>query len=151
MSTLAPLSTHLEYVQNLFNLPHAQVDWLELGSLRVPKLTAELWTARQRQASSLHEISYRACFKPQLPRFFIERLSRPGDPVYDPFAGRGTTAIEAALMGREVTQNDVNPLSRILSEPRLCPPDMAYGAQGRGDVIPPNSTLLFDIELLGVK
>ena len=27
------------------------------------------WTARQRQASRLHEISYRACFKPQLPRF----------------------------------------------------------------------------------
>src|SRR5262245_54935688 len=47
----------------------------------------EFWTARQRQASSLHEISYRACFKPQLPRFFIERLTQPGDAVYDPFMG----------------------------------------------------------------
>src|SRR5687768_15066936 len=55
----------------------------------------EFWTARQRQAHSLHEVSYRACFKPQLPRFFIERLTSPGDTVYDPFMGRGTTLIEA--------------------------------------------------------
>jgi hypothetical protein len=33
--------------------------------------------------------------------------------------GRGTTLIEAALMNRQVIGNDVNPLSRILTEPRL--------------------------------
>ena len=47
----------------------------------VPTCINEFWTARQRQASSLHEISYRACFKPQLPRFFIERLTQPGEVV----------------------------------------------------------------------
>src|SRR5262245_33588917 len=50
-----------------------------------PTFVNEFWTARQRQASSLHEVSYRACFKPQLPRFVIERLTQPGDVVYDPF------------------------------------------------------------------
>ena len=82
----------------------------------------EFWTSRQRAAHSLHEVSYRACFKPQLPRFFIERLTKPGDVVYDPFMGRGTTILEAALLGRTAFGNDVNPLSRILVEPRLRPP-----------------------------
>lgn len=88
----------------------------------VPCYVNEFWTARQRQANALHEISYRACFKPQLPRFFIERLTHPGDVVYDPFMGRGTTAIEAALLERIPFANDVNPLSLIMTRPRLCPP-----------------------------
>lgn len=88
----------------------------------VPTFVNQFWTARQRQAHSLHEVSYRACFKPQLPRFFIERLTRPGDRVYDPFMGRGTTLIEAALMGRIPWGNDINPLSLTLTRPRLRPP-----------------------------
>jgi hypothetical protein len=88
----------------------------------VPTFVNEFWTARQRQASSLHEVSYRACFKPQLPRFFIERLTHPGDVVYDPFMGRGTTLIEAALLGRVPLGCDVNPLSLVLAGPRLRPP-----------------------------
>lgn len=82
----------------------------------------EYWTRRQRQAHSLHEISYRACFKPQLPRFFIERLTQPGDAIYDPFMGRGTTPMEAFLLGRRPLGNDINPLSRLLLQPRLNPP-----------------------------
>ena len=91
-------------------------------TLRVDTFTNEFWTSRQRAGSSLHEISYRACFKPQLVDFFIERLTRPGDLVYDPFMGRGTTVIEAALLGRAVAGCDVNPLSRVLVKPRLAPP-----------------------------
>jgi hypothetical protein len=92
------------------------------ATLRVPTFTNEFWTAKQRAAHSLHEVSYRACFKPQLPRFFIERLTTPGDVVYDPFMGRGTTPVEAALLGRVPFGCDVNPLSRVLTEPRLDPP-----------------------------
>lgn len=82
----------------------------------------EFWTARQRQAHRLHEVSYRACFKPQLPAFFIERLTEPGDVVYDPFMGRGTTPVEAALRGRIPYGNDTNPLSLAFVEPRINPP-----------------------------
>lgn len=84
----------------------------------------EFWTARQRQANRLHEISYRACFKPQLPEFFISRLTTPGDVVYDPFMGRGTTPVQAALMGRRAIGNDINPLSAMLTRPRLAPPGL---------------------------
>ncbi|MXY23850.1 MAG: site-specific DNA-methyltransferase [Acidobacteria bacterium] len=90
----------------------------------VPVIANEFWTSRQRAAHSLHEISYRACFKPQLPRFFITRLTNPDDVVFDPFMGRGTTLLEAALHGRQPLGNDVNPLSRLLLEPRLDPPSI---------------------------
>lgn len=95
----------------------------------------EFWTARQRQCSSLHEVSYRACFKPQLPRFFIERLTQPGEVVYDPFMGRGTTLIEAALSGRVPMGNDINPLSKALTGPRLNPPTLQEVAR-RLETIP---------------
>src|SRR5688572_25348186 len=91
----------------------------------VPVYEQEFWTSRQRQASPIHEISYRACFKPQLPAYFIDRLTRDGDVVYDPFSGRGTTAVEAALRGRNVIVNDINPLSVILTYPRLELPNVA--------------------------
>jgi SAM-dependent methyltransferase len=96
-----------------------QVTSLGDGADAVTIFVNEFWTSKQRAASSLHEISYRACFKPQLPRFFIERLTVTQDTVYDPFLGRGTTVVEAALLGRRVAGCDINPLSSILTSPRL--------------------------------
>ncbi len=92
--------------------------------LTVPTYVNEFWTSKQRAANSLHEVSYRACFKPQLPRFFVERLPEVGDIVYDPFMGRGTTLIEAALHGRVPAGCDVNPVSSLLTGPRLAPPSL---------------------------
>jgi len=115
----------------------------------VPGFVNEFWTAKQRAANSLHEVSYRACFKPQLPRFFIERLSQPGDVVYDPFMGRGTTPIEAALLGRVPYGCDVNPLSVVLTKPRLTPPDLdqitwrLHQIDFRADADTPEDLLVF--------
>jgi hypothetical protein len=101
----------------------------EADGAGVPFLFNEFWTSRQRQAHRIHEVSYRACFKPQLPEFFIGRLTRPGESVYDPFMGRGTTPIQAALMGRKAIGVDVNPLSRHLTFPRLNPPALSAVAR----------------------
>ncbi|MCA3594189.1 MAG: site-specific DNA-methyltransferase [Methylobacterium sp.] len=95
----------------------------------IPYFVNEFWTAGQRQSHSIHEISYRACFKAQLPAFFISRLTRPDDRVYDPFMGRGTTLVEAALLGRRVAGNDINPLSKLLVRPRLKPLSLSAVAQ----------------------
>lgn len=90
----------------------------------IPYFINEFWTAGQRQSHSLHEVSYRACFKAELPEFFIERLTRPNDAVFDPFMGRGTTPVQASLMHRRPYGSDVNPLSVLLARPRLCPVPM---------------------------
>lgn len=88
----------------------------------IPYFVNEFWTSGQRKGHSVHEISYRACFKSQLPEFFIRRLTNVGDCVLDPFMGRGTTPVEAHLLGRAPAGNDINPLSVLLTRPRLNTP-----------------------------
>ncbi|MCX7869258.1 MAG: DNA methyltransferase, partial [Terrimicrobiaceae bacterium] len=112
----------------------------------VPVFVNEFWTSAQRAGHSLHEVSYRACFKPQLPAFFIERFTRPGELVFDPFMGRGTTLIEAALRGRAAGGCDANPVARVFTAPRLEPPpfskieeriaraDLSHGRASRQDL-----------------
>lgn len=48
----------------------------------------------------------------------------------NPFSGRGTTALEAGLLGRNVIANDINPLSRVLSEARLFVPNTGCSRAG---------------------
>lgn len=92
---------------------------LEIDGYRLKTYTTEFWTSKQRQASSIHEISYRACFKPQLPNFFIQRLTNIKSVIFDPFLGRGTTIVESVLNGRISVGMDINPLSEILTYPRI--------------------------------
>lgn len=117
-----------------------------INDKKYPTKVGEFWTSKQRQASSLQEVSYRACFKPQLPRYFIEIYTGKNDVVYDPFGGRGTTALEAALLGRKIIQNDINPISEILSKPRLAIPTMKDIEERLND-IPFRTDLKSDIDL----
>ena len=100
-----------------FNRPNAY-------RVHLPTYVDELWTAKQRAGHSLHEVSYRACYKPQLPAYFIQQYCKKESTVYDPFMGRGTTLIEGQFHGHRVIGNDVNPLSKILTTPRLNPPTL---------------------------
>lgn len=95
------------------------IEHVEIDEQKIPKYINEFWTSKQRKANSIHEISYRACFKPQLPYFFINLLTKEEDIIYDPFSGRGTTGIEAGLLNRNIILNDVNPLSEMISLPRF--------------------------------
>jgi hypothetical protein len=121
----------------------------------IPYFVNEFWTSGQRQGHSLHEISYRACFKPQLPEFFITRLTAPNDLVFDPFMGRGTTPIEAAIHGRRAGGSDINPLSTLLCRPRIRGTDVS-GVQKslneidwtRGDIENPDLLVFFSRETL---
>jgi SAM-dependent methyltransferase len=119
----------------------------EAGGCLLPYFENEFWTSKQRAGHRLHEISYRACFKPQLPRFFVERLTEPEDLVYDPFMGRGTTLLEAALLGRKVAGCDISPLAAMLCQPRLQPP-LQRDVEARLEEISLEGFSLLDEELL---
>jgi DNA methylase len=63
-----------------------------------------------------------AMFPPSMPHVFIQWLTREGDLVYDPFSGRGTTALEACLLQRDGYGSDLNPLGVLLTAAKIDPP-----------------------------
>src|SRR5213082_2915504 len=48
-------------------------------------------------------------------RAYIDRYSREGDVVLDPFGGTGVTAFEAFLLGRHAIHNDLNPFANFIA------------------------------------
>src|SRR5262245_54324797 len=69
--------------------------------------------------------SYLASFPAALVHAFISRYSRPGDVVLDPFAGRGTTPLQAAAEGRIGVGNDLNPFAQLLTAAKVEPASAA--------------------------
>jgi hypothetical protein len=66
--------------------------------------------------------SYQGMFPAKLVHYFLQRYSRPGDLVVDPFSGRGTTVLQARVEGRRTVGNDLNPLAFVLSRAKADPP-----------------------------
>jgi DNA modification methylase len=115
-----------------------KADEIVINGYSISRYIGEFWTSRQRQDKNIHEVPYRACFKPQLPAFFINALTSPLETVYDPFAGRGTTPMTAGLMNRYIIANDINPLSEVFIKPRLAPPEQS-------DVVARLSKISYDL------
>jgi hypothetical protein len=81
------------------------------------------WKAQQRLwGHSFHPMcSYLASFPAALAHAFIARYSRPGDVVFDPFSGRGTTPLQASVEGRIGVGNDLNPFAHLLTSAKVEP------------------------------
>lgn len=58
---------------------------------------------------------YPCKFIPNIPRWAINKYSKKGDIVLDPFAGSGTTLVEAILNQRDGLAIDFDPLSQLLT------------------------------------
>src|SRR2546430_15523941 len=72
---------------------------------------------------SLHQLSpYIGKVKSSIAGELVEKYSRKGDLVVDPFAGAGTIPLEAAIRGRRAFAADISPYARILSQAKLSPP-----------------------------
>ena len=72
---------------------------------------------------------------------FDSSRDRPGHFTFPLGAGRVIKGWDQGVQGMKVGGQ------RTL----IIPPSMGYGARGAGNVIPPNATIVFDVELMGVQ
>jgi hypothetical protein len=59
---------------------------------------------------------YPARFSPDFVRAILKEYSKPGDLIYDPFMGGGTTLVEAAALGRDCIGTDISSLAAFISQ-----------------------------------
>ncbi len=78
-------------------------------------LTDSLWHVDRRDSSGVHTAAYWGNFIPQIPNQMMRRYTRRGDWVIDPFAGSGTTLIEARRLGRSALGVDLQPAAAELA------------------------------------
>ena len=70
-----------------------------------------------REFDSWHAMcSYLGAFPPSLANYFIKYFTKKGEIVFDPFAGRGTTALEARILNRISISTELNPIALALNE-----------------------------------
>lgn len=86
-----------------------------------------LWHAvSPRWGHSMHTMcSYHGMFPAKVVHYFVQRYTRPGDLVVDPFSGRGTTTLQARVEGRRTLSNDLSPLAYVLTRAKAAPPTWA--------------------------
>jgi len=85
----------------------AEVEWNFAGSTTDPY--------------SVHALHwFPGTFLPQIPSFLVQALSSPGDVILDPFAGTGTTGIEALALNRTAWMSDLSPASVQVMRGKLC-------------------------------
>lgn len=102
-------------------------------------IEVEAGTGTQAKAGSTVSVHYTGKF--QDGNVFDSSISR-GDPlVFELGAGRVIKGWDEGIV-----------LMKVGGKAQLIiPPDLAYGERGAGGVIPPNATLVFDVELVDVK
>lgn len=94
---------------------------------------------------------YAASFPPGVPATYINMFTKPGDMVIEPFAGKGTTALQALIMGRKTIANDLSKVavtythSRVRTPPRS---DIYAGIHELKSQLPSVKVNIHDVEEL---
>lgn len=72
---------------------------------------------------TFHQIApYIGKIKSSIAKFLIEKFTKKGDTIYDPFCGAGTIPFEGWALGRNVVANDLNYYAFITTVAKLNPP-----------------------------
>lgn len=64
---------------------------------------------------------YPARFSPMFARGIIENFTEPGDVVFDPFMGSGTSLVEAQAQGRHAIGTDISSLAVFIAKAKTAP------------------------------
>jgi FKBP-type peptidyl-prolyl cis-trans isomerase FkpA len=105
----------------------------------------KLGTGKEAQAGSDIEVNYTGwLYRPMAKQFHGKQ--------FDSSVGRGPLPFKLGV-GQVIKGWDKGVAGMKVGGKRtiIIPSDMAYGARGAGADIPPNSALIFDVELMGVK
>lgn len=80
------------------------------------------WKVRKVEPHPFHNLCSRICsFPPTIPDYYIEKFSKKGQVVFDPWSGKGTVPFEALRKGRIGIGNDKSPEAFILTHAKLLP------------------------------
>jgi hypothetical protein len=74
-------------------------------------------------------------FIPQIPIALIQVLSKPGDVVFDPFGGSGTTAVEAIRLGRRAVLSDRVSACALIAQAKLDIQTVGISHSTRSDLL----------------
>lgn len=66
---------------------------------------------------------YPAKFIPQIVSRLVEKYTKEGDLIVDPFGGCGTTLVESKIMGRHSVGVDINPVAVLITKAKITPID----------------------------
>ncbi len=94
-------------------------------------------TGAQPSAASTVKVHYKGTF-PDGKEF--DSSYKRGEPIEFPLSGVIKCWTEGVAL-----------MKTVVAAKLTCPSSIAYGARGAGGVIPPNATLVFEVELLGVR
>jgi len=85
--------------------------------------TYVLLNDKESKSLSMHNlVRFPAKLHPPFVKWAIERYTKPGDIVLDPFCGCGTVVLEATLTGRRAVGFDVDPYSAYIANAKCNPP-----------------------------
>lgn len=80
------------------------------------------WKSQKLHIHSLHKMCSRICsFPPPMITYFINQYSKPNDVILDSFSGKGTTPLEACILGRVGIGSDVSPEAFVLTHAKVNP------------------------------
>ena len=85
---------------------------------------------------TLHQLSpYIGKLKSGIASELIEKYSKPGDLIVDPFAGSGTIPLEAAILGRRTYAADASPYAFTLTKGKLFAPQDLHTALAKAEAL----------------